>query len=94
MKFEWTEEDRQANIAQRTEIYNDLQMVLAGHNALPALQAICDCLAVTVVMLTKSKRDDAHDLLDRLLPDLKRTADNNLDLVAEQMARSFPGGAA
>ncbi len=83
-----SEAERQGHQAARVKIYNDLQMVLAGNPLLPALEAMCDCVAVSVVMAAGSDRAKAHELLDRLLPDMKMTADNNLDLVAEQISRA------
>lgn len=82
-----SEEERQAHSERRDKLYNALQKLIAGHDLPTAIEAACDNLAVMCVMLSGADRAAAHSILDRLMPGMKRHADNNLDRVAEQMAR-------
>ncbi len=77
---------------QRDVIYNQLMQTIAGANPLPAIMAVADVLAVAVVDLVDSDREKAHDTLDRLLPGMKMTADNNLDRMAEEKQLSARRG--
>jgi hypothetical protein len=89
-----TDDERMTRMEARTAIYNQVQMVLGGHALRPALEALCDCLAVAVVMATGSDRAKAHALLDALLVPMKMTADNNLDIVAEHARGAGATGSA
>ena len=89
-----SDEERAAHSERRIMIYNQIQMVLGGQDPLAAIAALCDALAVTVVQVCGADRAASQNLFDRLAPDIKRSVDNNLDLVREQMELSAKLGAA
>lgn len=80
-----SEEERVAHTENRIDIYNQIQMIIAGTDQVAAVSAICDALSVAVVQICAADREKSHALLDTLFPSIKRCADNNLDLVAEQI---------
>jgi hypothetical protein len=89
-----SEDERQSHAERRIAIYNRLQTALAGSEPLAAVEAVCDTLAVAVVQICGAERQASQDLLDKLFPSIKRCADNNLDLVAEQMKLNAAANAA
>ncbi len=91
MEFE-TDDERNTRNAARVGLFNQIQMILGGHAVEVAIPAICDVLAVAVTQATGADRHAAHKLLDGLMPDMKRSIDNNLDLVIEQQARGNVAG--
>ena len=81
------QEEHQNHIERRIELFNRIQSTLGGADAIAAVEAILDSLAVAIVHVCAADRTASHELIDKLVPDLKRCADNNLDLVREQMER-------
>lgn len=77
----------------RYELFNKLQMMLAGEDIVTAIAAIADTLAVAALGASTTLQD-ALKLLDSLHPEIKRHAENNWDRVQEQRMKMAKGGAA
>lgn len=74
--------------AERRKLYEDIQMLCAGHDIETALSAVIDSAAGLIAFGAKD-RADASELVQAFVRDIERTMDDNWGYVRELRATTI-----
>lgn len=77
----------------RRNLYEDLQMQVAGHPVLDTVEALSDSLASSVAFAATSI-ENADQIIDNLARDMKKTVRDNWEYVRSVAANASDAGRA
>ncbi len=73
--------------AEATKLFEQIQLLTSANSTIDVLHALAQSLAMTVGFANGSKRQ-ANTMLEKLLPDMKRTVRDNWDYLASLRAQA------